>query len=100
VIWAYDGLRVSADSRTLIGGGSVGAVDLTVTEYDAHFNPVALVPDAPLTLEIDNTGTPAPTTKDGDCPAYDLGPGGYVKLSVTELDANGHIYEYELDAEF
>jgi hypothetical protein len=117
VVWAFDGLIVSTDSQALIGGGSsVGAVDLTVTGYDADFNPVALVPDAPLTLEIDNTGLTTATinslqaftatgqpvlpTTDGGCSAYDLGPGGYVQLAVTVLDNNGHIYEYELDADY
>ena len=99
-----------------IGGGSIGAVDLTVTGYDGGFNPVALVLDAPLTLEIDFTGlapatinglkaftaigTPVLPTKESGCSAYDLGPGGYVQLSVTVLDLNGHIYEYELDADY
>jgi hypothetical protein len=115
VIWAYDGLKVSTGSSTLIGGGTLGAVDHTVTGYDAGLNPVALVPDAPLTLEVDNTGittahinnlaafkadnSPAPLNSAGDCPAYDLGPGGYVQINITVADANGHLWEYELDAE-
>jgi hypothetical protein len=116
VIWAFNGRKVSADASVLIGGGSVGAVDLTLTGYDAAFNPVALVPNTPLTLEIDHTDlTPAkinrldaftaahgkaPLINVGGCDAYDLGPGGYVLLNVTVSDTNGHIYEYELDAEY
>ena len=117
VVWAYNGLKVSADASALIGGGSVGAADLTVTGYDAALNSVALSPDAPLTLTVDNTGltnakianngisafrfdgTPAALTSAGDCPAWDLGPGGYVTISFAVSDANGHIWEYEMAAE-
>ncbi|HVM80202.1 MAG TPA: carboxypeptidase-like regulatory domain-containing protein [Stellaceae bacterium] len=115
VIWAYNGLKVSANASALIAGGTVGAADLTVTGYDAGFNPVALVPDAPLTLTIDNSGlttahinslsafradnSPAPLNSAGDCPAYDLGPGGYVQIDITVSDANGHLWAYELYAE-
>ena len=38
-------------------------------------------------------------TNGGDCPAYDVGPGGYVQVSVTVSDAGGHLYAYYLDAE-
>jgi hypothetical protein len=116
VIWAFNGRKVYADASVLIGGGNVGAVDLTLTGYDADFNPVAIVPNAPLTLEIDNTGlttaninslaaftaanTKAPLNNVGGCAAYDLGPGGYVQLNITVFDTNGHIFEYELDAEY
>jgi hypothetical protein len=116
VIWAYNGLKVSAGSSYLIGGGSVGAVDLTVAGYDADCNPVTLATDAPLTLEIDNTlittmkfnsfkaftakGNPATQTKTGDCPAWDVGPGGYVKIAFTASDINGHISAYEVVADW
>lgn len=122
VIWGYNGLKVWAESSTLIGGGRVGAVDLTMEGYDIDCNPVTLAPDKPLTLEIDNTdfsyptgttkitsveaftakGDPAKqidTSKVGNCPAWDLGVGGYVLISITVSDANGHLCEYNLDAD-
>lgn len=115
VLWAYADRKVYASSSTLIGGGQVGAVDLTLVGYDSSFNPVALAPDAPLTLTVDNTdlsativgvisafrsdGTPATLTNAGECPAYDLGPGGYVQIPVTVTDTNGHLYAYQLVAD-
>ena len=116
ILWAYDGLTVSAEGSALIGGVTVGAVDLTVTGYTAALAAVALVPSTTLTLTIDDTGvttqkvtgvtafradgTLAPQTGKGDCPAYDVGPGGYVLINTTVSDANGHLYEYYVDAEY
>jgi hypothetical protein len=84
--------------------------------YDAGFNPVTLTPDDPLTLTVDNmpltsavvngitafkqNGMPATLTGTGDCPAYDVGPGGYVLIDVTVSDANGHLLGYYVDAEY
>jgi hypothetical protein len=117
ILWAYDGLMVSANASSLIGGANVGAVDLSVTAFNAALTPMSLSPSGVLTLTIDNTGltqavinaadfaaytaanAPAPLTNAGDCPAYDLGPGGYVQISVTVSDANGHIWEYRLEAD-
>ena len=114
--WANQGMMVSTgDSSLLIGGASSGAVSLAVAGYDATITSVALVPDNPLTLMIDNTpltsdtitlaafkadGTPAPLTGTGECPAYDVGPGGYVQITVNVTDAMGHLYEYYVDAEY
>jgi hypothetical protein len=118
VIWAYNGLKVSTGSSALIAGSSVGAVDLTVIGYDASFANVTLTPDDSLTLAIDNIGlnnvtahvnsltayradhSIAPLTGTGDCPAYDVGPGGYVIVNITVTDANGHLWAYYLDAEY
>jgi hypothetical protein len=115
VLWAYADRKVYTSSSTLVGGTQIGAVDLTLVGYDGTLNPVALVPDAPLTLTVDNTdlsaatvgvisafrsnGTPATLTNAGECPAYDLGPGGYVQVPVTVTDASGHLYAYYLAAE-
>jgi len=115
VLWAYRERKVYAASSALIGGNPSGSVDLTLVGYDTGFNPVALTPDAPLTLTIDNTGlthakinsvlafradgTVPPLTGTGDCPAYDIGPGGYVQVNVTVSDANGHLDEYNVSAE-
>jgi hypothetical protein len=119
ILWAYDGMLVAADASALIGGATVGAVDLTVNAYTADSVPasVPLSPSGTLTLAIDSTGlttavinaasfaaltasnNPAPVTKTGNCPAYDLGPGGYVQISVTVSDANGHLWEYQLEAD-
>ena len=114
--WANQGMMVSThDSSTLIGGASNGAVSLTVVGYDAAIVPVVLSPDDPLTLMIDNTplttdtitlaafkadGTAAPLTGTGECPAYDVGPGGYVKITTNVTDAMGHLFEYYVDAEY
>lgn len=118
VLWAYQGLKVSTNSGALIGGGSVGAVDLTLVGYDNGFAGVPLTPDAPLTLTIDNTGfttvhingitaykadntlAPLESNATTDCPAYVIGAGGYVTIDVTVSDANGHIFEYQVDAEW
>jgi hypothetical protein len=118
VLWAYEGLKVSTAASSLIGGATVGAVDLTVTGFDTGFASVTLTPDDPLTLEVDavplttahvnnvtayhHDGTLAHLTLGGtgDCPAYDIGPGGYVTIDVTISDANGELWEYEVDAEY
>lgn len=116
VLWAYRERKVYTSASTLVGGSPTGAVDLTLVGYDGTITPVALTPDAPLTLTIDTTpltsaainppitafrsnGTPATVTNGGDCPAYDVGPGGYVQVSVTVSDAGGHLYAYYVDAE-
>jgi len=116
-LWAYRDRKVYTGASTLIGGNPVGAVDLTLIGYNNAFAPVALTPDAPLTLTIDNipltngtahingitaytAGGGAPVVvNSGDCPAYDIGPGGYVQVSVTVTDTNGHLYGYYLAAE-
>jgi hypothetical protein len=113
--WAEQGLLVSTNSQNLIGGTVTGAVDLTVAGYDAAVNPVLLVPDDPLTLTIDNTplttdaitlaafqanGTPAQFSGTGECPAYNVGPLGYVQINTSVSDAMGHLFEYYVDAEY
>jgi hypothetical protein len=113
--WSDQGMMVSTSSQNLIGGATTGAVNLTVAGYDAAANPVALVPDSPLTLTIDNTpltsdaislvafkadGTPAILNGTGECPAYDVGPGGYVQITTTVSDSMGHLFEYYVDAEY
>ncbi len=116
VYWDHQGLMLSTNSSNLLAGALTGAVDLTVAGYDNALNPVALTPDDPLTLTIDNTpvtvqhinsvtaftagGTNPPLTGTGDCPAYDIGPGGYVQINVTVSDTNGHLFEYYVDAEY
>jgi hypothetical protein len=126
IIWAYDQLLISTASSSLIGGVSVGAVDLTINAYTSALAPVSLpLPSPPppppdtsavLTLVIDNTGvttqqvtgitayradgTLAVQTGTGECPAYDVGPGGYVEIDTTVSDANGHLFEYYIDAEY
>ena len=115
-IWSYEGRMVSTGSSNLIGGANTGAVDLTLVGYNAAFAGVTLAPDTVLTLTIDNTpittahvnlitaykadNTLAVLSGTGDCPAYDIGPGGYVKIDFTVADTNGHLYAYEMDAEY
>lgn len=116
-LWAYQGLKVSTPSSNLVGG-TLGAVDLTLEGFDNSFSSVALAPDSALTLMIDNEGftnvhinaitaykadnslAPLESTATTDCPAYVIGPGGYVTVDVTVTDVNGHIFEYRVDAEW
>jgi len=116
VYWDFQGLMLATSAANLIGGALTGAVDVTVLGYDSGLNPVTLTPDDPLTLTIDNTpitvqhinsvtaftagGTNPPLTGTGDCPAYDIGPGGYVQINLTVSDVNGHLFEYYVDAEY
>jgi len=116
VYWGYQGLVLTASDKTLLGGIPFGAVDLTLVGFDGAFNPVAVSPDAPLTLTIDSTpftsqsvngitawvapGVPAVQTGTGECPAYDVGPNGFVEISVTARDTNGYVYAYELQAQY
>lgn len=117
VIWSFNGRKAYAD---FVGNGNVGAVSLTVNGYTSAFVNVALPPnpDDTLTLEIDNQGftertivshglhafradhTEVMSPTGGDCPAYDIGPGGYVTLDVHVRDDNGHTYEYEIEVDF
>lgn len=122
VYWGYQGLMLTADDTTLLGGLPFGAVDLTLIGFDQNFEPVAYAPgvvdpDPSLTLAIDSTpitvqqvgaitayradGSLAQQTSFGDdCPAYDVGPGGYIEVPVTVQDANGFLCEYELQAQW
>jgi hypothetical protein len=103
---------------------------LTLNAFDTAFALVTLPPppagspapdtSAILTLTIDNTpatdqvtGITAYTfdktlqtyvlatqTGTGECPAYDVGPNGYVAINTTVTDANGHLCEYYIDAQW
>jgi hypothetical protein len=116
--WAYSGRKVYAPAGSLVGG-SLGAVTLAVAGFNAAFAPVALPanPDDKLTLTIDTTGLTAAhintfhaynnmgveVTSSGssaDCPAFNVGAGGYVVLNVSVRDDNGHLCEYELVPNF
>jgi len=119
ILWAYNGRKVNTNAAALIGGTNLGAVSLSISGYDSALAPVALPanPDDSLTLEIDNNGLTAasinslhaftagnaPVASTGGsvaCPAYNIGPGGYVVMNVTVSDANGHLFEYEIAADF
>ena len=118
--WGDPGLMLSAPSSVLTGGVAMTGVDLTLVAYNATELaapdplPLDLTPNDPLTLTIDNTpltnaevlgitaftaGGMIPVVA-GDCPAYDIGPGGYVQIQVNVSDANGHLFEYYVDAEY
>jgi hypothetical protein len=122
VVYDHQGLIAHTfDSSNLISGMPIGAVDLAVVGYDAafvevltpHFPPPG-PPDAPLTLMIDNSGltaarinsiaafksdgTPVMSMSTGPCPAFDIGPGGYVQIGVTVTDNSGHLFGYNLTA--
>lgn len=110
--WEFNGLKVDANASNLLTGGNTGAIDLTMTGYDASFALLSLPPNTAdvLTLEIDTTaittaainslsaftsgGVEVFPTESGNCPAYNVGAGGYVVLNVTVQDANGHLFEY------
>jgi hypothetical protein len=114
--WGYEGLVLIADDTTLLAGLPFGAVDLTLLGFDDTFNPVTVTPDPSLTLAIDSTpitaqsvngitawsspGVPATPTLTGDCPAYDVGPDGFVDVSVTVQDNNGFLFRYYLEAQY
>jgi hypothetical protein len=116
VYWGYEGLVLIAEDTTLLGGLPFGAVDLTLLGFDQTFSPKTFTPDAPLTLAIDSTpitaqsvgtitawtapGMPAPQTGTGECPAYDVGPDGFVEVPVTVQDNNGFLCEYLLEAQY
>jgi hypothetical protein len=119
VFWENEipGLMLQCDATVLLGGALFGAVDLTIVGYTNLANPpVVLTPDAPLTLTIDATplttvsvGTPsawqsasvqATSTGSGDCPAYDVGPSGFVRIPVTVQDTNGFLLGYHLEADW
>jgi hypothetical protein len=119
IVWAYNGLKVSTDASSLIGGAGVGGVTLSVNGYNAAFASVALTPnpDDHLTLEIDNHGTvttahinavhvydnnnvEVTSTGTQNCPAYEIHPGGYVVLDVTVQDTDEHLESYRISPEF
>ena len=119
VLWGFNGRKVDANASALVGAGGVGGVDLTITGHNSSFAPVVLPsnPADKLTLMVDNTGLTAAQIVDlkafradntpvvsigttGACPAYNIGPGGYVKLTVMVADANGHLFEYEVTPDF
>jgi hypothetical protein len=116
VFWGDEGLVLTAQDMTLLNGAPFGGVDLTLIGFDHAFNPVGTeVPGGPLTLAIDSTGMTesvngitaytapgekAKPTGGGDCPAYDVGPNGFVLISVTAQDSNGFLCEYELQAQY
>ena len=118
LFWIDSGLKLDTAAQNLIGGAAEGGVTLSVRGFDAGFNPVALPgnPDDHLTLEVDTTpisvahidafsahtsgGATVLSTGDGDCKAFDVGPGGSVELDVTVRDDNGHLALYVLEADF
>ena len=123
--WGHSGRKVSTNAAALIGGASVGAVRLTVTAYDNAGTAIIMPANTAdtLDLQIDNTSftaahinslhafrvhhtPPAPDeevlnpTGSDDCPAFHVGPGGYVKLNVTVRDDNGHVGGYRINPQF
>lgn len=118
VAWGYNGLKVDTNASNLLTGGNTGAVDLTMTGYDASFALLSLPSntDDTLTLEIDTTpittatinslsaftsgNIPVLPTESGNCPSYNIGPGGYIVLNVTVQDVNGHLFEYVVTPDY
>jgi hypothetical protein len=120
VFWQYEipELMLQCDASVLLGGALFGSVDLTIVGYKNPTQLVSLTPDDPLTLTIDATplttftvGTPqaftdplgqnpASNTGSGQCPAYDVGPNGLVKIPVTVMDTNGFLFGYHLEADW
>jgi hypothetical protein len=119
VFWEYQVpcLMLQCDATVLLGGAQFGAVDLTIVGYsDPALPPVTLTPDAPLTLMVDATplttvavgapsawvspGVPAPSTGTGECPAFDVGPTGFVTIPVTVEDGTGFVFGYYLEVDW
>jgi hypothetical protein len=117
VFWAFNGLKVRTGASNLINGADLGAVDLTIAAYDNAFASISLLsnPEDKLTLQVDTSeiiakinslnayksdGTLVSFTGTGACPAYDIGPGGYVLVNVTVKDANGHLFQYKISPDF
>jgi len=117
--WSDVDVKVHANAAALVTGSPVGAVDLTMAAYDVAGNPVSMITNLPLTLMMDTTGISAAILVNGlkaydsgnnevqltagsneFCPAYNIGPGGYVLLHVNVSDPNLHLYAYEIDTEF
>ena len=116
--WAYSGRKVYAEASNL-AGGSLGGVSLAVAAYNAAFATVPLPAntDDSLTLEIDTNnlstahinqfkaykadGTEVQSTSGStNCPAFDVGPNGYVVLNATVTDDNGHLCLYQMVADY
>ena len=112
--WAYSGRKLNTGASSLVGG-SLGGVNLSIAAYNASFALLSLPPntDDILTLEVDTSGLSTahinsfnafdvhgtPVTSTGastDCPAFNVGPNGYVVLNVSVNDGNGHLSYYEL----
>ncbi|HVN03826.1 MAG TPA: carboxypeptidase-like regulatory domain-containing protein [Bryobacteraceae bacterium] len=125
VTWADAGRILGAAASALIGGAAAGGVDLSADAYDASGNPVSLVTNNPLTLMIDTSslstaqitsltaytasGTQVFSTSSSTaCPAYRIGPDGFVLLHVSvsdpnpdpSLSTNEHLFQYEIDTQF
>jgi len=126
VTWADAGRIIGAIASAFIGGAIGGGVDLTAVAYDSAGNELFLVNNNPLTLMIDSSGLSAaridslsafdvngnsvPLTGSStvQCPAYHIGPKGYLLLHVTVTDndpsssmsLNEHLYAYEIDTQF
>ena len=124
VTWDSAGLIIGAAASAFIGGAAAGGVDLSADAYDASGNPVSLVTNNPLTLMIDTSplstsqitsltaytaaGTQVFSSSSGDCPSYQIGPGGFVLLHVSvsdpnpnpSLSTNEHLFQYEIDTQF
>ena len=94
----------------LLGGGGLGAVELTLEGFDSSFAPLTLEPDVALRLTIDTRPLTtaqitslAPTSgampSGGECPAFDL-TADTLSIGVSVTDADGFLGSYELDAEW
>jgi hypothetical protein len=120
IVWSFEGRKVDADASALVAGGANGGTTLSVTGYSSAFALQSLTsnPDDHLTLLVDNSsavstarinslhafnagGTEVLTSGGStDCPAYDVGPGGYIVLNVTVTDANAHLEAYVVETDF
>ncbi|HEY6392012.1 MAG TPA: hypothetical protein VIX89_12085 [Bryobacteraceae bacterium] len=115
--WSDVDVRVNAAAGSLLAGTTAGAVDLTTKSYTIAGVEVHMVTNLPLTLMIDTTDISAhilsltafdqshnqvfldPGSND-TCPAFNIGPHGYVLLHVMVTDPNLHLFEYAIETEF
>jgi len=115
--WSDVDVKVNAAAGSLLAGFAVGAVNLTTKAFNVGGAEVPMVTNLPLTLMIDTTDISAhilsltafdqlhnqvfldPGSND-TCPAYNIGPNGYVLLHISVTDPNLHLYEYAIETEF
>jgi hypothetical protein len=126
VTWSDAGRLVGASAAALISPQAGGGIDLYAVPYDAAGTQLFMVNNNPLTLMIDtrdlsravidsllafdkngnSVGLTGSSTT--ECPAYHIGPDGFLLLHVTVTDSdpspgvsiNEHLSGYQIDTQF
>jgi hypothetical protein len=126
VTWSNAGRIMAAPASALVSPQAGGGVSLWAVAYDAAGTELLLVNNNPLTLMIDTrdlsqavidsllafdkNGNPVGLSGSSttECPAYHIGPDGYLLLHVTVTDndpgptqsVNEHLLGYQIDTQF